>query len=209
MAAMRKPCMVEGCKYLKAPGRNKCGWHGLLSSPIEVQVRAAERRLEASRDLPRRERVASTEWPPGERYCAGCQSYVPLWYAQGSRCKACSSKAAHDSHVRRTFDLDPEEYARLLAWQDGRCFICRQVPRTRRLAVDHDHATGAVRGLLCANDEHGCNVNLARLLGDPEAGRRLYEYAVVSPLERMRRGDPPKRTPERGTMAALRNWRPN
>lgn len=37
----------------------------------------------------------------------------------------------------------------MLAAQDGRCAICTRRPRARRLAVDHDHNTGLVRGLLC------------------------------------------------------------
>jgi hypothetical protein len=47
----------------------------------------------------------------------------------------------------------------LLASQDGRCAICRSACGTgRRLAVDHDHATGRIRGLLCFR----CNTSLAR-----------------------------------------------
>lgn len=42
-----------------------------------------------------------------------------------------------------------EQYERLLAAQGGGCAICGATPKTRRLHVDHDHKTGAVRGLLC------------------------------------------------------------
>ena len=41
------------------------------------------------------------------------------------------------------------EYARLLEAQGGHCALCPNTPKTRRLHVDHDHATGEVRGLLC------------------------------------------------------------
>ena len=54
---------------------------------------------------------------------------------------------------RRAAELGvtPEEYDRLLADQDGKCAIhgCNRTPKTRRFHVDHDHATGYVRGLLC------------------------------------------------------------
>jgi hypothetical protein len=49
------------------------------------------------------------------------------------------------------------DYERMLAAQDGHCAICPSTPKTRRLHVDHDHRTGAVRGLLC----HRCNRALA------------------------------------------------
>jgi hypothetical protein len=42
-----------------------------------------------------------------------------------------------------------ELYDRLLAEQDGHCALCETTPKTRRLHIDHDHATGRVRGLLC------------------------------------------------------------
>ncbi len=49
--------------------------------------------------------------------------------------------------------VSDDDYTRLLAAQDGHCALCPNTPKTRRLHVDHDHATGEVRGLLC----HRCN----------------------------------------------------
>jgi Recombination endonuclease VII len=45
------------------------------------------------------------------------------------------------------------EYAAILAAQGGHCALCLSTPKSRRLHVDHNHATGEVRGLLC----HRCN----------------------------------------------------
>lgn len=44
-------------------------------------------------------------------------------------------------------------YDDLLAAQGGVCAICGNPPKTRRLHIDHDHATKRVRGLLC----YACN----------------------------------------------------
>jgi hypothetical protein len=62
----------------------------------------------------------------------------------------------HAQVLREKYGLTPERYDRMLFEQDGVCAICRQ-PETRRgsggdlrrLSVDHDHRTGAVRQLLC------------------------------------------------------------
>lgn len=45
--------------------------------------------------------------------------------------------------------VDQAVYDRMLAEQHGVCRICGRPPKVRRLHVDHDHKTGAVRGLLC------------------------------------------------------------
>jgi hypothetical protein len=47
--------------------------------------------------------------------------------------------------------------------------------RTRRLAVDHDHTTGAVRGLLCFR----CNQYLGQWENDPIAIHNLIVYLWV------------------------------
>lgn len=56
-------------------------------------------------------------------------------------------------------NLTAAEYGHILAAQRGRCAICHSCdPKDRRgwFHVDHDHATGRVRGLLCSQ----CNLTL-------------------------------------------------
>lgn len=189
-----KPCTIQDCPYPKKAGHPKwCEWHWLLRQPAGIASEASVRRLRQAKGTNgfiEQKRVPAEDWPAGMRWCAGCQSFVPLFYVTGSRCKGCASRAAHASHIKRAYNLDPETYEALLAFQGGRCYVCGQVPRSQRLAVDHDHETGVVRGLLCANDEFGCNVSLRRILGNPAAARRAAEYAEKPPLDRMRDGDP-------------------
>lgn len=54
------------------------------------------------------------------------------------------------NNLRRKFGITPEDYATMLEAQGGVCLICQAPPKKHRLAVDHDHATGAIRGLLCS-----------------------------------------------------------
>ena len=62
-----------------------------------------------------------------------------------------------DADLRRTFGITLEDYDVMLAAQEGGCKICGKVCKTgRRLAVDHDHETGKVLGLLC----YSCNMKL-------------------------------------------------
>lgn len=55
--------------------------------------------------------------------------------------------------------LDPKlpSLGKLIAWQRGRCALCGRCPTS--CVVDHDHATGLVRGLLCStcNTMEGVN----------------------------------------------------
>lgn len=189
----RPPCGRGGCTRDRMKGKQACEWHWVLNQPVDVQEARSRKRLEASTG-DYRARVAPEDWPEGERWCAGCQSFVPLFYTTGSRCKACASAAAHESRVQSTYGLGPGEYAKLLEWQGGSCYICQRKPGKKRLAVDHDHKTGAVRGLLCANNEHGCNrgvvANLeAAVDSGLAAARRAVTYLETPPYWRMRNGE--------------------
>lgn len=157
--AKKRTCRKQGCDHPAAYGKQTCGWHWLLKQPIGVQEEAADRRL--ARSTEERTRVPAKEWPDGCRYCSGCRSMVPLFYTSGSRCKACASRANHRSYAEREY-LWPEgvTYESLYELQQGRCAICGRRPKTRRLAIDHDHKTGWVRGLLCGGVEFTCNSSL-------------------------------------------------
>jgi hypothetical protein len=62
--------------------------------------------------------------------------------------------------LKKTYGLDMEQYNNMFEAQAGYCALCgkHQTTLSRRLAVDHDHRTGAVRGLLCGR----CNTSLER-----------------------------------------------
>jgi hypothetical protein len=192
------PC---GRKLLE--GKRSCLWHWLADQPIETQTTWADNRRESVVTDPRwvhRSRVPEADWPAGTRWCSECQMFIPLFYCRGSRCVAHASRAAHASMTKRVYDFTRQDYEALLAWQKGRCYICQQVPRAKRLAVDHDHETGEVRGLLCANDEWGCNMTLRRLLNSPAMARRALAYVEKHPLQRMQEGEEPVTIAGRATV---------
>lgn len=151
-----RPCK-KGCGYPALKARQFCEWHALMRSSSDEQAAAAIARREnqLGHDFAvYQAKVDKSKWPEGERWCAGCQSFVPLFYCSGSRCKACSSMAAHARRVQDNYGITPERYAEILKQQGGKCAVCRNTPRTIRFAVDHDHKTGEVRGILCKRCNH-------------------------------------------------------
>src|SRR5690242_6153534 len=53
------------------------------------------------------------------------------------------------SRLTYTYGISSADYNKLLEEQKGLCAICRKPPEKVRLSVDHCHANGRVRGLLC------------------------------------------------------------
>lgn len=82
------------------------------------------------------------------------------------------SRRRSESERRRDAHLDG-----LMEAQGGTCAIC---PRTDDLCVDHDHATGVVRGLLCRS----CNSGLGQFRDDPVLLAKAIDYLT------RRRGTP-------------------
>lgn len=126
------------------------------------------------------------------RICTGCGKRKRRASFIGSKsrqpCKSCDRKAKRkvtaeggrpkQAHHLRKYGLTREDYAEMLAAQDGVCALCDN-PETmtregavRLLAVDHDHETGAVRALLCAR----CNAGLGNFDDDPVALRAAALY---------------------------------
>jgi len=80
--------------------------------------------------------------------------------------------------LRDSFNISLEEYERMLSAQDSVCAICKQPETHKRngklkaLAVDHNHKTGEIRGLLCSD----CNTGIGKLKDDPEVLRSAIQY---------------------------------
>lgn len=75
-----------------------------------------------------------------------------------------ASDEAKDYHLRRKYGIGIEDKRAMIVAQGGRCAVCRhELADGRQTCVDHNHETGAVRGVLCRS----CNVALGQLRDDP------------------------------------------
>ncbi len=76
-------------------------------------------------------------------------------------------------NLRRRYGLSNEEYQEMLDAQQGVCAICgKECRKNLFLSVDHNHRTGAVRGLLCDD----CNNGLAKFFDDVTLLQKAIEY---------------------------------
>jgi len=80
----------------------------------------------------------------------------------------------HAKSLMDKYGMTVETYDSMFDKQGGACFICKRPPKVRRLAVDHDHTTGKVRGLLCWR----CNSGLEKFSDNPHALTRAVLYLL-------------------------------
>lgn len=105
-----------------------------------------------------------------EKWCNKCSKWLPLdAFGENRRtvsgkqdyCKTCHQAyapnfwgkiAGYDQKLINEYGITPGEYLELWKHQGQKCKICRCSISLyeRGTALDHDHATGKVRGLLCA-----------------------------------------------------------
>lgn len=90
----------------------------------------------------------------------------------------CSSIGMSRKYLMKAYGITYEEYLELFNKNSGRCYICnsdgfRIDPNQRlKLAVDHCHETGVVRGMLC----HNCNRGLGLFQDSPEFLKTAAAY---------------------------------
>ncbi len=131
----------------------------------------------------------------GQPVCYRCEEdgiplrrSAPVETPLGTVCVTHARQLSRETEARRSRGkkshgnfLTGAQVQQLLAEQDGRCAICRLATgATKRLAVDHDHRTGEIRGLLCMT----CNRMLGHLRDDPKAFWRAAEYLMNPPSRR-------------------------
>lgn len=94
------------------------------------------------------------EFGPNRRYEDGLQPYCRRCGATRQRESWArkSSAARREANLKR-YGLSIDDYDQMFTAQEGLCAVCDNKDEGRTLHVDHCHATGKVRGLLC----HKCN----------------------------------------------------
>ena len=109
----------------------------------------------------------------------------PIVEKSGGRCHThwkqalkARAKRAHEARVEKVYGLGRGQYEKLYEAQGGRCYICQVATgKTKRLAVDHDHKTGYVRGLLCSP----CNRLLGHIRDSTLTAKRIVYYLNYPP----------------------------
>jgi hypothetical protein len=96
------------------------------------------------------------------------RAYFREWYENR---KAIDPNAGRRQWLKR-YGITPEAWDALLEAQGGGCALCGKTSEARRLHVDHCHATGRVRGLLCFT----CNGALGHLGDSAETITRVLAY---------------------------------
>lgn len=118
-------------------------------------------------------------------YCKPCRNAAQSLYYQKHKLERRSYDQAYyrrnpdkwrDEQLRRKFGITIENYRIILDQQDGKCLICLRsaadFPGQRWLAVDHCHATGQIRGILC----HSCNRAVGLFQDNPDLMIKAAQY---------------------------------
>lgn len=112
------------------------------------------------------------------RKCVKCgEEFTPTSAAQrycSGRCWQAVARARKPPENRVSISSD--QYSEFMSAQEGKCAICRcesgKNNRGDKLAVDHCHDTGKVRGLLC----HKCNTAIGLMKDDRKTLQAAIDY---------------------------------
>lgn len=92
-----------------------------------------------------------------------------MFHFSGKMCRGCYRTSRK---FEREYGITFQDFDVMFAAQDGRCVICSEEFGERKPHVDHCHATGMARGLLC----YKCNVGLGSFEDNPERLRAAAKY---------------------------------
>ena len=111
---------------------------------------------------------------PGSRLRVRVRATGPYYTCRtcdrGSRGRGSGKPETAHQRRWRKYGLSESEFELMLTGQQGKCLICQD--EMDRPCVDHNHTTGAVRGLLCPD----CNLALGLLRDNAESLKRATRY---------------------------------
>ena len=119
--------------------------------------------------------------------------YDNSWKGYKGKCKSCcmlatkhtsntwkqnnpekASKRNRVTKLKLKYNLTVEHYADMLHSQQNGCAICGKLQIDKNLAVDHNHVTGNVRGLLCQQ----CNTGIGLLQDSVDILNNAIKYLM-------------------------------
>jgi hypothetical protein len=88
-------------------------------------------------------------------------------------------RGARDRHLTKTYGITLDQFDAMLAQQGNRCKACGvDTPNHKQgWHLDHCHATGAIRGILC----HHCNAALGHAQDNIDRLKALIAYVTDHP----------------------------
>ena len=191
-------CILNRERYEKlpmdeAPEIKKCGKCGIVKSSSEFhKTQRNKDGLRGScrdcRKIECKERKnRKIEEPPPVKICSNCkiEKSINLFsknklnkYGFSNKCKLC----ARNDKLKAAYGITISDYDEMLNAQNSTCKICKKPQKENTvgnggagpkvLAVDHDHKTGQVRGLLCCD----CNRAIGLFRDNPESLEKAAEY---------------------------------
>ena len=77
------------------------------------------------------------------------------------------------NNYKKRYGLSVEQKQALIDGQDCKCAICKnELTNTHDVCVDHNHVTGAIRGILCRK----CNLGIGHLNDSIDILKSAQEY---------------------------------
>lgn len=124
--------------------------------------------------------TAGNRMPTGGYECKDCRK---ARMAKNNQADPGIRKRVYQRQCLKKYGLTPEDYDKLLETQGGVCAVCGEKETLvqsyrgkpyglKRLAVDHNHQSGLVRGLLCSR----CNLVLGRVEDNPSILHKMVAY---------------------------------
>lgn len=186
-----RKCLVDGCNEV-AVAKGLCAYHyNKLQHPLYsiwrmLRTRAGEGNYPAEWDDMEQFLAAVGERPTPDHQLRRHDTSKPhgkentFWLAPLHTGSTDATNYAQAWNLQRKFGLSAGAYAAKLAAQNGVCAGCKQketrlgrrTGKPQALAVDHDHKTGALRGLLCFR----CNATLGMVSDDVAVLEALASY---------------------------------
>ena len=127
----------------------------------DLQVRRKFAREYAKKN-PEVNRRAQEKYRSTEKFKETRKRYQPTHYARYGR----------KWRIMKEFGMSLAQFEEMKSKQGNRCAICGNPPKKRALAIDHDHSTGKIRGMLC----YPCNVVLGLVSDSIVTLDRMIEY---------------------------------